>query len=96
MSDRPTGSAREFKVRIDVPLPDEVHSRIERAIQRAVLMELADTDVANGYSVTLRVPSERPAADVSGGGGDPGRLDPSIFGGDGSTDGIWIREERQL
>ncbi|HEX8581444.1 MAG TPA: hypothetical protein VF640_03910 [Acidimicrobiales bacterium] len=96
MTDRPTGSAKEFKVRIDVPLPDELHARIERAVQRAVLIELAGADVANGYSVAFRAPKEREAADAPGGLGDSGRFDPSTFPGNGSTAGIWIREERAL
>jgi hypothetical protein len=49
---------KEFKVTIDVKLPQDALDRIERAIQKAVLNELADTDVADGYSVLTRVPAD--------------------------------------
>lgn len=49
---------KEFKVTIDVKLPQDALDRIERAIQKAVLIELADTDVADGYSVRMRGPIE--------------------------------------
>ncbi|MDX6706620.1 MAG: hypothetical protein QOI48_2466 [Solirubrobacteraceae bacterium] len=49
---------KEFKVTIDVKLPQDALDRIERAIQKAVLIELADTDVADGYSVLMRVPAD--------------------------------------
>jgi hypothetical protein len=45
-------------VTIDVKLPEDALDRIERAIQKAVLIELADTDVADGYSVLMRVPAD--------------------------------------
>lgn len=51
--------AQEYKVRIEVELPDEARERIDRAIQRAVLLELAGTDVANGYSVVLGAAREK-------------------------------------
>jgi hypothetical protein len=50
---------KEFKVTIDVKLPQDALERIQRAIQKAVLIELADTDVADGYSVLMRVPADR-------------------------------------
>lgn len=50
---------KEFKVAIDVKLPQDALDRIERAIQKAVLIELADTDVADGYSVVMRVPADQ-------------------------------------
>ncbi|HEV7807167.1 MAG TPA: hypothetical protein VGO80_15200 [Solirubrobacteraceae bacterium] len=50
---------KEFKVTIDVKLPQDALDRIERAIQKAVLVELADTDVADGYSVIMRVPADK-------------------------------------
>lgn len=91
-------AGKEFKVRIDVELPEDVFDRIERAIQKAVLSELAETDVADGYSVVMRVPSKadspgaaeaRLLADLP-----PGTERPDPFGGLGSTDGIWIREAK--
>ena len=50
---------QEYKVRIDIELPEDAHQRIERAIQKAVLTELADIDVADGYSVALRVRGDK-------------------------------------
>jgi hypothetical protein len=41
---------KEFKVTIDVKLPQDVLDRIDRAIQKTALNELADADVADGYS----------------------------------------------
>lgn len=64
------GFRKEFKVRIDVQLPTEAFDRIERAIQRAVLAELADVDVASGYSVALRDPNagdDEPREDATDG-----------------------------
>ena len=57
---------KEFKVTIDVKLPQDALDRIERAIQKAVLVELADTDVADGYSVALRVPADRGDRQIAG------------------------------
>jgi hypothetical protein len=92
-----------FKVRLDVELPSEALDRIERAIQKAVLTELAETDVANGYSVLMRAPADEGAtgAGAAGGAGgpmgserpEPGLPDPL---GDLVVDGIWIREERGM
>jgi len=69
----PTGKG--FKVEVDVQLPEEALARIDRAIQKAVLHELADTDVANGYSVIMRhrgpAHRRRPPALRLGGGGRP-------------------------
>jgi hypothetical protein len=89
---------KEFKVGIDLELPSDVLERIGRAIQKAVLTELADVDVASGYSVVLRGPN--------GSGGVAGREaaagvlsdapeddEPTVLPGLESTDGIWIREE---
>lgn len=45
---------KEFKVVVDVELGPEVHERLAKAIQKAVLMELADVDVAGGYSVVFQ------------------------------------------
>ena len=92
-------AGKVFKVRIDVELPSEVLERIERAIQKAVLTELADTDVASGYSVVMRAPANGEGAAAGAGGPEPlsadrregGVTDP--FGSFGSTDGIWIRED---
>lgn len=89
-----------FKVRLDVALPSEVLDRIERAIQRAVLTELAETDVADGYSVVMRVPANvEPTAEGASGPipadrPEGGEFDP--FPGTGPTDGIWIREDRSI
>ena len=66
---------KEFKVVIEVDLPAETYQRIERAIQKAVITQLADTDVASDYSVALR--AVEPGARAIGPGG--------------STDGIYIR-----
>jgi hypothetical protein len=93
-----TYAGKEYKVRIDIELPEEAFDRIEGAIQKAVLNELADTDVADRYSVVMRVPADggdkaaaAEEADFGGGGADV--RDPF---GDGSTDGIWIRDERSI
>jgi hypothetical protein len=91
------GASKTFRVRIDVALPSEVLDRIERAVQKAVLTELADTDVASGYSVVMRVPANGGGGAGAGGpvatdrpeGGEP----PSLPGLE-QPDGIWIREER--
>jgi hypothetical protein len=74
---------QEYKVRIDIELPDGAHERIERAIQKAVLTELADIDIADGYSVAMRV-GDRPVAASEEEGGIP---DPLTEG----LDGIDIR-----
>lgn len=73
---------QEFKVRIDIELPENAHERIERAIQKAVLTELADIDVADGYSVAMRVrgDKDRPIAASEEEGGIP---DPLTEGLDG-------------
>jgi hypothetical protein len=100
-------AGRVFKVRLDVELPSEALERIERAIQRAVLAELAETDVANGYSVLMRAPADEGAADAGaaggagGGAGGPFGREGSETGlpdplGDLVVDGIWIREERGM
>ena len=44
---------KEFKVVLDVELGPDVLDRVEKAIQKAVLMELADTAVADAFSVAL-------------------------------------------
>jgi len=89
MSD-PRSNVKEFKVRIDVDLPPEAHERIERAVQRAVLHELAETDVADGFSVAMRFPAESDAATQASDrlGGSPSDL----IGGP-ILEGIWIRDE---
>lgn len=46
----------DFTVHIGVTLPEDAVTRIERAIQQAVLRELADTQLADGYAVSLRAP----------------------------------------
>jgi len=93
---------KEFKVRIDVELPEEARDRIERAIQKAVLNELADTDLADGYSVVMRAPAnaDDPTAAAAersllGGRSELG-LPDDVLGGSGGTDGIWIREDRSI
>jgi hypothetical protein len=85
----PTG--KEFKVRVDVQLPEEALARIDRAIQKAVLHELAETDVADGYSVIMRAPA---SGEFTPADRPRGEEFPDPFAGLGSTDGIWIREER--
>lgn len=77
-------TSKEFKVRIDVKLPPEVQKRIERAIQKAVLTELAEVDVASGYSVNLHGPDARTGADDDAFGPPGKRI---------ATDGIWIKDE---
>ena len=67
---------KEFKVVIDVELPEDAYQRIERAIQRAVITQLADTDVASDYSVSFR-------------GVEPGAAER--IGPGGQTDGIYVR-----
>jgi hypothetical protein len=57
---------KEFKVTIDVKLPQDALDRIERAIQKAVLIELADTDVADGYSVATRAPADPGDRQIAG------------------------------
>jgi hypothetical protein len=57
---------KEFKVTIDVKLPQDALDRIERAIQKAVLIQLADTDVADGYSVDMRVPADAGDRQIAG------------------------------
>jgi hypothetical protein len=83
-----TVSRQQFRVRIDVELPEEACHRIERAIQKAVLSELAETDVADGYSVVMRAPAGDDA-----GAAEAADMEGDLFGGSGSTDGIWIRDE---
>jgi len=85
-------ATKEFKVRIDVELPPEAHERIERAIQRAVLHELAETDVADGFSVQMRLPAEGSGGEEAA---DQGLDGPDLgsFGGP-VLDGIWIRDEQ--
>ena len=86
---------KEFKVRIDVQMSEEALDRIDRAIQKAVLHELAETDVADGYSVIMRAPaSGAPASEFTPADRPRGEEFPDPFAGLGSTDGIWIREER--
>jgi hypothetical protein len=92
-------ATKMFKVRIDVDLPGEVLDRIERAVQKAVLTELADADIAGGYSVVMRVPANGDGGSAAGAGGPAPADRPE--GGDipplpglQQTDGIWIREER--
>jgi hypothetical protein len=46
----------DFTVHVGITLPEEAVTRIERAIQQAVLREIADTDLARGYAVALRAP----------------------------------------
>lgn len=72
---------KEFKVTIDVKLPQDALDRIERAIQKAVLIELADTDVADGYSVLMRVPADPGDQQIAG-----AQLPPPL-------DGIVIRQQ---
>jgi hypothetical protein len=79
-------SRQEFKVKIDVELPEDGRHRIERAIQRAVLSELAETDLADGYSVILRPGAAGSKFDEPFERGEE-PFDP------GRTAGIWIREE---
>lgn len=79
MASRESGR-KEFRVGIDLDLDERAVARIEKAIQKAVLIELASTDVADGYSVALRAPQL--AED------DPGFI-PDL-----QTDGIWIRDEK--
>lgn len=50
---------KEFKVVVDVELGPDVHDRLARAIQKAVLIELADVDVAGGYSVDFHGGADR-------------------------------------
>lgn len=45
---------KEFKVVLDVGLGEDVLQRVEKAIQKAVLLELADTDVADAVSVEFQ------------------------------------------
>ena len=86
---------REWKVRIDVDLPQEAHDRITRAIQRAALTEIAELDVANGFSISLRGPGERGTAPVREGEEDPFSHDlPG--GGLGQTDGLVAKDPEIL
>ncbi|MEP6651606.1 MAG: hypothetical protein ABJA74_17085 [Lapillicoccus sp.] len=52
-------TGHDFTVHVGLTLPDEAIARITKAIQRAVLLELADTDLPNGYAVGLRAPGSR-------------------------------------
>ncbi len=70
------GKPKEFKVVIDVELPQDAYQRIERAIQKAVITQLAETDVASDYSVSFR-------------GVEPGAQE--LIGPGGHTDGIYVR-----
>jgi hypothetical protein len=86
---------KEYRVAIEIDLQPEVLDRIGRAIQRAVLIELADIDVANDYSVALRGPRYE-EQDVSMSASDEGSVlgrDPGPLGIP-QLDGIWIREEQ--
>ncbi len=73
----------EFKVAIDIALPSEALQRIERAMQTAVLAELATIDVADGYSVRMHAPTDeavaKPRADA-----------PADLLGGLITLGLWI------
>ena len=44
---------RGFRVTVSGGLPDEIMTRIERAVQQAVLAELADLDLGPGYRIDL-------------------------------------------
>lgn len=80
-----------FAVRIDVELPQEVLDRVERAVQKAVLTELADTDIADGYSVLMRAPVGREGEAAEALVGERTERDP-LAGLGGATSGIWVRE----
>lgn len=85
---------REWKVRLDVDLTAEAHDRITRAIQKATLTELADIDVANAFSITLRGPGERGRGPVREGEEDPFG---DILGGDhGQTDGLVAKDPTKV
>jgi hypothetical protein len=49
-------NGQDFTVHIGIPLSDDVVTGIQRAIQRAVLTELADADISRGYAVALAAP----------------------------------------
>ena len=83
----PTGA--EWKVRLDVELSPEVHDRITRAIQKATLAELADIDVANAFSVSLRGPGDRGRAPTREGEDDPFA---NPLGDPSHTDGLVARD----
>jgi hypothetical protein len=90
-----TTVGREWKVRIDVELSPEAHDRITRAIQRAALTEIAELDVADGFSISLRGPGERGATPVREGEDDPFRH-RLPGGGFGQTDGIVARDPAEV
>jgi hypothetical protein len=85
---------REWKVRLDLELSPEVHDRITRRIQQAVLAELAEIDVASGYSISLRGPGDRGHV-VREGETDPFADDFPIGPGGMQTDGIVAREAEE-
>ena len=55
----PTSTGREWKVRLDLPLDQEQHDQVTRAIQSAVLGVVAEFDIASDYSVRLVGPASR-------------------------------------
>jgi hypothetical protein len=81
---------REWKVRLDVELSAEAHDRITRAIQKATLTELADMDVADGFSISLRGPGERGRTPVREGEEDP--FTHGVPEGLGQTDGLVAKD----
>jgi hypothetical protein len=66
MTNPPAKAKHEFRVSIDYGLPPEVADRIEKAIQKSVLNELASLDVAGPFSVNFLG-----ARSSEGGGGGP-------------------------
>ncbi|MBV8216663.1 MAG: hypothetical protein JOZ08_25885 [Verrucomicrobia bacterium] len=79
----PNISNHEFKVVIDgFDLPDELASRINKAVQRAVLEELASADLGGKDVVFTPVMGQMLSEDVAKAMREPG----------GSTGGIWIRD----
>lgn len=81
---------REWKVRLDVELSAEAHDRITRAIQKAALGELADMDIADGFSIVLRGPGERGRTPIREGEEDP--FIHELPGGFGQTDGLVAKD----
>jgi hypothetical protein len=55
----PKYTDKEWRVRLDLPLDQEQHDRVTRAIQSAVLAVVAEFDMASDYSVRLVGPGER-------------------------------------
>jgi hypothetical protein len=81
----PTSTGREWRVRLDLPLDQEQHDQVTRAIQSAVLGVVAEFDIASEYSIRLVGPASR-AHLLRDSGNDPfGQSPPDLGVPDGAV-----------